>query len=147
VTKVPVVTPQKPTTYRRSNMSSIGAASAMDIDMSLGPSDPSLTNTDVRNFCFPLGFVLTLEATRCTQLQLGVQNLASSGAGMVASRKWPDSSCHSLVGSFKIEFYFFWTLTCIFILASFLLQTSELDRRGLYEHLLDESFHLVPTAS
>jgi hypothetical protein len=31
-------------------------------------------------------FVLTLEATRCTQLRLGVQNLASSGAGMVASR-------------------------------------------------------------
>jgi hypothetical protein len=37
VTKVPEVTPQKPTTYRRNNMSSIGAALAMDIDMSLLP--------------------------------------------------------------------------------------------------------------
>jgi hypothetical protein len=39
VTKVPVVTLQKPTTYRHNNMSSIGAALAMDIDMSLLPTD------------------------------------------------------------------------------------------------------------
>jgi hypothetical protein len=38
-----------------------------------------------QDLCFPLGFVLTLEATRCTQLRLGVQNLASLGARMVAS--------------------------------------------------------------
>jgi hypothetical protein len=34
---------------------------------------------------FPLGFALTLEAKRCTQLWLGAESLASSGAGMVAS--------------------------------------------------------------
>jgi hypothetical protein len=51
----------------------------------LGPSDPLSYQHRCQDLCFPLGFVLTLEATRCTQLRLGVQNLASSGAGMVAS--------------------------------------------------------------
>jgi hypothetical protein len=49
------------------------------------PQCPLFYQHRCQNFCFPLGFVLTLEAKRCTQLQLSAQNLASSGAGMVAS--------------------------------------------------------------
>jgi hypothetical protein len=39
VTEIPVVIPQKPMTYRRHNMSSLGAALTVDIDMSLLPTD------------------------------------------------------------------------------------------------------------
>jgi hypothetical protein len=42
--------------------------------------------------CFPCGFALTLEAKQCTQLWLGAKNLASLGAGMVASGS--DLICH-----------------------------------------------------
>jgi hypothetical protein len=45
-----------------------------------------------QDLCFPLGFALTLEAKRCTQLWLGVQKLASSGAGIVASGN--SLTCH-----------------------------------------------------
>jgi hypothetical protein len=53
-----------------------------------------------------LGFALTLEAKRCTQLWLGAQNLASLAAGLVASGI--GLTCHviPLVGSFTIDFFF-----------------------------------------
>ena len=60
-----------------------------------------------QDFCSLHGFCLTLENKQDTQLRLGVQNLASSGARMVAYRS--GLTCHVIlsVGSLKIEFFFF----------------------------------------
>jgi hypothetical protein len=46
---------------------------------------PSFTNIDVRNLVSPGVFPWHWKPNRCIQLQLGAQNLASSGARMVAS--------------------------------------------------------------
>jgi hypothetical protein len=45
-----------------------------------------------QDFCSLHGFRLTLEANQGAQLRIGVQSLASSGAGMVASRS--GLTCH-----------------------------------------------------
>jgi hypothetical protein len=46
------------------------------------------------------GFRLTLEDRQCTQPRPCAQNLGGLW-------EWPDLSCHSLIGSLKIELYFF----------------------------------------
>jgi hypothetical protein len=53
-----------------------------------------------------------LEATRCTQLDSArCPEPRLFGGRDGGLWEWPDSSCHSLVGSFKIEFFFFLTDT------------------------------------
>jgi hypothetical protein len=47
-----------------------------------------------QDFCSLHGFCLTLEAKWCTQLWLGAQNLASSGARILASGS--GLTCHAI---------------------------------------------------
>jgi hypothetical protein len=71
----------------------------------LGPSNPSFTNIDVRAF-FPLGFCPDIgshmvhpASDRCPEPCL----FRGQDGGLW---EWSDLSCHSLVGSFKADFFF-----------------------------------------
>jgi hypothetical protein len=57
----------------------------MDIVRYLMEECPLFYQHRCQYFCFPLGFDLTSEANRCTQLWLSAQNLASSGGGMLVA--------------------------------------------------------------
>jgi hypothetical protein len=83
----------------------------------LGPGDRSLTNTDVRTF-----------VSHWVCPDIGSHTVHPASAWWPEPRlfrgrdgglwEWSDLSCHSLVGSFKIEFFFF--STCAVCIACFL---------------------------